>query len=157
MSIVSLVKGCPLFHEIYDKEIEQILKQCSVASFKKDEVIIQQNDTSSDIGIILAGAADILVEKNGKEQFIVSIGQGDLFGELVLINELKRTATIRATKNTDILIISYDNFYSFYSKKPAVFALMVLNLTRLITKRLKSANTLIENLSKEMQDLKKSA
>lgn len=146
MSIVNLVKGCPLFHEIYEHEIELILKNCLVASFQEGDHIITQGDESTDICILLSGKADITVTKDGVDKLITSIGEGDLFGELVLINETKRTANIIATKNCDILIMSYDSFYSLFNKKPAVFALMVLNLARLVTKRLKFANQMIEKL-----------
>ena len=154
MSIVNLVKGCPLFHEIYEHEIESILKDCLVASFEEGDYIINQGDESTDICIILSGKADITVSTDEDEKFITTIGEGDLFGELVLINEVKRTANIIATKKCDILIMSYDSFFSLYHKKPAVFALMVLNLARLVTKRLKFANKTIENLQ---ENIKKSA
>lgn len=149
MSAAMLVKGCPLFHEIYDEEIEDIIQDCLVASYSVGDYIIKQGDTSTDICVILNGKADIIVEKNGHEQYIATIGNGDMFGELVLINETKRTASIVCKEKADVLILSYENFYKFYNKKPQVFALMVLNITRLITKRLKSANQIIENLSEQ--------
>lgn len=153
MSVAELVKGCPLFHEIYDNEVEQILSSCLVASYEKDDAIINQGDTSSDICILLSGTAGIYVNKDGYRHFITDIGSGDLFGELVLINETERTADIIAKERCDVLIISYENFYSFYHKRPKVFALMVLNVTRLITKRLKGSNSIIEGLNAKFRSL----
>ncbi len=146
MSMVELVKGCSLFHEIYDDEIEDIIKHCLVASYDKADLIIKEGDSSTDICILLSGSAEITVSREGKEQFIATLNPGDIFGELVLINETKRTANIRALGICDVLILSYENFYSFYHKKPKVFSIMVLNVTRLITKRLKATNEIIEDL-----------
>ncbi|MCO4793825.1 MAG: cyclic nucleotide-binding domain-containing protein [Bacteriovoracaceae bacterium] len=159
MSVADLVKGCPLFHEIYDDEVEEILQTCLVASYEANDTIIKQGDTSSDICILLAGTAGIYVNKDGDRHFITNIGSGDLFGELVLINETERTADIIANEQCDVLIISYEDFYSFYNKRPKVFALMVLNVTRLITKRLKYSNTIIEGLNTKLKehDLKKAS
>ncbi|TNE96095.1 MAG: cyclic nucleotide-binding domain-containing protein [Deltaproteobacteria bacterium] len=153
MSVAELVKGCPLFHEIYDNEVEEILSSCVVASYEKNDAIINQGDTSSDICILLAGTAGIYVNKDGHRHFITDIGSGDLFGELVLINETERTADIVAKERCDVLIISYEDFYSFYHKRPKVFALMVLNVTRLITKRLKGSNSIIEGLNTKLRSL----
>lgn len=147
MSIANLVKGCPLFYEIYPNEIENILQSCQVASYDNGDYIIRQGDTSTDICVILSGEAVVTVEKDGHEKDVATLGKGDLFGELVLINEVERTANILATANCDILVISYETFYSFYKKKPQIFALMVLNVTRLVTKRLKAANKIIQELS----------
>tara|TARA_R110002072_G_scaffold64203_3_gene159462 strand:- start:70212 stop:70673 length:462 start_codon:yes stop_codon:yes gene_type:complete len=147
MSAAVLVKGCPLFHEIYDNEIEEIIQDCLIAQYSPGDTIIKQGDTSTDICVILSGSVDIFVEKNNDSHYIATLGKGDLFGELVLINETKRTASIICKEKCDILILSYESFYKFFHKKPKVFSLMVLNITRLITKRLKNANAIIEELN----------
>jgi len=154
MSVAQLVKGCPLFHEIYDEEIEEIIKDCFVASFKPGDLIIKQGDTSSDICVILTGEAEVVVHKGASKFSIVKLGRGDLFGELVLINETQRTADIVAIEDTDILVMTYENFFSHFSTKPQVFALMILNVTRLITKRLKASNLKIEELSQQLNQKK---
>ncbi len=150
MSIISLVKGCPLFHEIYDHEVEKILKNCVVASFKKDDHIIKQGDSGTDICIILTGEASIIVNKDGERKHIATLNSGDLFGEMVLLNETQRTADIVARTNCDVLVFGQDAFYELYSKSPQVFSLLALNLSRLITKRLKQANKIITDLSETL-------
>jgi CRP/FNR family cyclic AMP-dependent transcriptional regulator len=149
-AIANLVKGCPLFHEIYDNEVEAVLNDCLVASYSPGDVIIKQGEEGTDICVILAGKADISVDKDGNGQFIATIGKGDIFGEMVLINETKRTANITCTEKCDVLVMSFDNFYKFFSKNPSVFALMVLNVTRLITKRLKHSNSVIQDLNAKL-------
>ncbi|HIF14630.1 MAG TPA: hypothetical protein EYQ86_04645 [Bacteroidetes bacterium] len=62
-----------------------------------------------------------------------------------------------AKEETNILIISYNDFYSFFNDNPKVFALMVLNVTRMVTTRLKSANNIINNLSHELQEAKENS
>jgi CRP-like cAMP-binding protein len=153
MSAAQLVKGCPLFHEIYENEIEEIIADCYVASFEPGDAIIEQGDESTDICVLLEGEADVTVSKGGKEIKIVTLNKGDLFGEMVLINETKRTANIIAKTHCDVLVMTYDNFYHFFNKNPKVFALMVLNVTRLITKRLKNSNLIIEQLNNKIKEL----
>lgn len=150
-AIANLVKGCPLFHEIYDNEVEAVLSDCLVASYSPGDVIMKQGEDGTDICVILSGKADITVDKDGNSQFIASIGKGDIFGEMVLINETKRTANITCTENCAVLVMSFDNFYKFFSKNPSVFALMVLNVTRLITKRLKHSNHVIQELNAKLE------
>lgn len=150
-AIANLVKGCPLFHEIYDSEVEAVLKDCLVASYAPGDVIIKQGEDGTDICVILSGKADITVDKDGASQYIATISQGDIFGEMVLINETKRTANIICKEKCAVLVLSFDNFYKFFSKNPSVFALMVLNVTRLITKRLKHSNTVIQELNAKIE------
>lgn len=152
-AIANLVKGCPLFHEIYDNEVEKIISNCLVASYEPGDYIIKQGEEGTDICVILTGLADITVEKADESHFIATIGKGDIFGEMVLINETKRTANIICREKCDILIMSFENFYKFFSKNPSVFALMVLNVTRLITKRLKNSNIVVQDLNQKVLDL----
>lgn len=146
MSIAQIVKGCPLFHEIFEDEVEDIIQNCMVASFAPGDLIIKQGDSSSDICVLLSGQAEVVVNKNGTKVPIIKLNRGDLFGELVLINETQRTADIVALEETEILVITSEHFFSYFDKKPQIFALMVLNVTRLMTKRLKSSNAKIEEL-----------
>ena len=126
-----------------------------MATFKKGETIIQQGEESSDIAIILSGSASVIIkDKFDHEKVVSQLKGGELFGELVLINETRRTADIVANEETNILIISYNDFYSFFNDNPKVFALMVLNVTRMVTTRLKAANNIINNLSHELQEAK---
>jgi CRP-like cAMP-binding protein len=121
-----------------------------VASYQPGDHIITQGDTNTDICVLLQGRAKVTVNKDGNEHFIAEIGKGDLFGELVLINETERTANIIAEDQCDVLIMTYENFFSYFNKKPKVFALMVLNVTRLVTKRLKGSNQVIQKLNSEL-------
>ena len=101
----------------HDEEVEEVIQACEVATFKRGEHIIHQGEESSDIAIILDGCADVFIKDQfGKMKVITQLVKGDLFGELVLINETKRTADIVAKEETNILIISYENFYSFYTE-----------------------------------------
>lgn len=154
MSAAQLVAGCPLFHEIYDDEVEEIIADCMVASYSPGDYIIRQGDTNTDICVLLQGRAKVTVDKDGSEHYIAELSKGDLFGELVLINETERTANIIAEDQCDVLIMTYENFFSYFNKKPKVFALMVLNVTRLITKRLKGSNQAIQKLNAELSNLK---
>lgn len=156
MSAAQLVAGCPLFHEIYDNEVEEIIADCMVASFAPGDFIIKQGDTNTDICVLLQGHAKVTVNKDNEEHYIAQLGKGDLFGELVLINETQRTANIIAVDQCDVLVMTYENFFSYFHKKPKVFALMILNVTRLVTKRLKGSNEVIQNLNSEIEKLKSS-
>ncbi|MBT3984581.1 MAG: cyclic nucleotide-binding domain-containing protein [Bacteriovoracaceae bacterium] len=146
MSIVEVVKGCPLFYELYDDEILDIIKRCVVAQYNEGDFIIKQGAIGTDIFVILSGEVDVTVDTNDGQKKITSLKSGDLFGELVLINETKRTANIVCCESSKILVISYKDFYSYYQKKPKIFSILVLNVTRLLTKRLKNANLIIQEL-----------
>ena len=149
MSLTEIVKGCPLFYDLYDKEVEQILTRCLVLSFEKGENVITQGEEGEEIFIVLSG--ELEVRKVIDDGFIplIKLHGGDLFGELVLINKTMRTADVVTTQKSDILVLEYDKIFSMYEKDTKIFALLLLNLARLLTERLDNTNKLLEKLKKE--------
>ena len=138
-----IVKGCPLFAELYDEEVEEVIEACMVETHNKGDIITKQGSESSNLGIVLYGQCKIILEDEdtGETKELGTLNKNDIFGEMVLINELKRSASIVASSaEVNVLNISRDDFYRFYQENPKIFGLMTINITRLVIKRLKNAD-----------------
>jgi CRP/FNR family transcriptional regulator, cyclic AMP receptor protein len=144
MSATDLLKGCPLFYELYDSEIAKIIKKSRVSTFQSGEYIIKEGESGTELYIIVLGKASIRKVLNGKEVRLIDLSRGDLFGEMVIINELERTASVVADTECDILRISYNEIYALFKNQTQIFSLLILNLARLLTKRLKTTNIKLE-------------
>ncbi|MDA8793981.1 cyclic nucleotide-binding domain-containing protein [Bacteriovoracaceae bacterium] len=144
MSIINIIKSSPLFYELFDKEVDAIIENCNVMSLEEGQKVFAENDEGDEIFIILTGACS--VQKSGLN--LVNLGKGDLFGEMVLLDERRRTADVVASTYTDILVLSYGNIFNLYKKNPRVFSILILNLSRLLAKRLKDTSEQIKGLRK---------
>ena len=94
MAIPDLLKSCPLFFELYDKEIEKIVRSCAVYTFSDGDTIVEDGEQGDQIFVLLDGEAN--VEKALPEGRIIIQGlrAGDVFGELALMGQKTRTADI---------------------------------------------------------------
>lgn len=137
MSVISVIKGCPLFHEFYDEEIERIIEQCEVAQYAEGEYIFHDGDSGNDVVILLSGKAHVLKGS----RVLAEISKGDMLGELALINQGGRNADVVAVAPTDILMIRYDFIYDLFHQDPKVFSLFFVNLSRILARRLIMAGT----------------
>lgn len=151
MSILKTVKGSPLFYDLYDDEIIKIVENCSVKSLVKGDFVFKDGEEGGELYIILSGNA---IVKKGEYE-LTTLRKGDLFGELVLLHEKKRNADVVADNFTDILIIDYNTIFNMYEESPKIFALIILNLSRLLAKRLKGAGETIKDLKIELSEIKK--
>ncbi|RKW24615.1 cyclic nucleotide-binding domain-containing protein, partial [Candidatus Gracilibacteria bacterium] len=79
-----------------DKEIiDNIIKNCEVRKYLQGEIIIMEHEESNGEGYILkSGNVEIIIGG----QKVAELGFGDIFGEIALLNEENRTATVRALK-----------------------------------------------------------
>ena len=143
MSIINVIKGSPLFFELFDEEIESIVEDCGVLNLEEGDYIFKEGDEGNELFLILSGSA--LVKKG--DVTLVELKKGDLFGEMVLLDERIRTADIVAKTYTDVLVLSYDVIFSIFKKNPKIFSLLMLNLCRLLAKRLKGSSEEIKRLN----------
>ena len=58
MAVRELLRSCPLFFELYDKEIDKIVKKCSVHSFQQGEVIVRDGDEGEEPRNVLHGGPE---------------------------------------------------------------------------------------------------
>ena len=142
MSVLETVKGCPLFYELYDAEILKIVERCKVLSLQPGDVIFSEGDVGHELYMILNGRA--LVKKNGQE--IAKLRKGDLFGEMVLLKEHDRKATTVSSNFTDVLVVDYDQIFGTFESNTKIFALLMLNLSRMLATRLAKAGAVIAEM-----------
>lgn len=150
MAMSDLLAGCPLFYELYDKEIEKIARACEVYTFQKGEFLVRDNDEGHEIYVVLDGRA--IVQKESKKGLIQiqPLSKGDVFGEMVLVDENIRSADIVADSTCSVLEISYETIFQLFKSDPRIFGLLQLNLSRLIAKRLRASNEIIKEIREKL-------
>jgi CRP/FNR family cyclic AMP-dependent transcriptional regulator len=146
MSVLQIVKGSPLFYELYDEEILKIVEKCRVLNLQEGDYIFKDGDSGDEIFLILNGSA--VVQKKGNT--LAKLRKGDLFGEMVLLKENERKADIMADNFTDILVLKYDDIFGLYGNNNKVFSILMLNLARMLATRLKKAGESIGELKVEL-------
>jgi CRP/FNR family cyclic AMP-dependent transcriptional regulator len=93
---IELVRGIPLFSDLSRKEAEEIARTFKERSFSAGEVIAAEGQRGIGFFVIESGTAK--VTRGGEDR--VMLGPGDYFGEIALIDDGPRTATV--TADTDL-------------------------------------------------------
>lgn len=78
--------------------------------FAKGEVIFRKGDVGDFLYIIVDGRVEILEEKTGKQIQLATLGKGEFFGEMALLRQKKRTATVRCIEDCEIIAIRKADF-----------------------------------------------
>lgn len=151
MATTDQIKRCFLFFELLDDEIELVVKNCFVKTFTNGQVIFQEDEISRDFYVILSGKVRLTKNINGREVDIMVMNKGEALGESVLVDESKRMMNIIASGNVDLLVIDQNTVFSLYEKHPRIFAIIMLNLSRMLTKRLHKSNLTIANMHEKLK------
>ena len=107
----------------------------SQVHYEAGEVIFRQGDLGDALYIILKGNVEVLLEEDGKESVIARLGDGEYFGEMALLKERSRSATIRCTGPTDLLALRQGDFHTLVANLPE----MRHGFTKVMRKRLSTS------------------
>jgi len=99
--------------------------------FKAGDIIMRQGDTSSSAYIIEDGEVEIIVDKSGKLMRMGTRGAGGIVGEMALVDQGPRTATVKATKDCILMEITVEDFTRRIKRAdPVMSMIMQVILTR---------------------------
>jgi CRP/FNR family transcriptional regulator, cyclic AMP receptor protein len=119
---IDFLKNVELFSSLTDDELQEVCKMVIVEEFKKNEVILREEDANDYMYIILIGKVKVMQATEDGKEIILAIHRSDeFFGEISLIDGKTSPATVLATENSLIAIVSKKDFYSLLSNQPKVF------------------------------------
>src|SRR6185369_11697350 len=112
------------------------IEKC-INEYATGEVIFEEGSTGRELFVVLDGKVDIAKTDGASRTVIVSLGKGEFFGEMAVIDGSARSASaIAATADTRVMRINHARFVYLVSQQPA-FALMVMDA---LSKRLRASN-----------------
>ena len=115
----------------------------STQIFNKDDVIIEEGSLSNDAYIIESGSVEVSkILPDGKIQIITKLDKNDIFGEMGLIDQLPRSATVRALEDCSVSVMTPDDFNSIAKKNPKA----LMPILKVLAKRLRHALKTIEKV-----------
>ena len=136
-----LVKGLyELSFSEEDQFPDDLLDKLSF-SFKKNEYVIKQGDTTRDLYIILSGQANIMQKVEGKSEKIDTVSHGDFIGEMSMFDGLPRSADVIAM--SDLLVLKFDpiNFHLLFQLHSRWSMDILMNLAKRVEQRRKELET----------------
>jgi NADH dehydrogenase len=87
--------------------------------FEAGEIVFNQGDLGDNVYVIEKGQCEVVQDRGAGEQHVADLGAGDYFGEMAVLEDASRNATIRVTKPMDVLLIPKKDFNQLKSSVPA--------------------------------------
>ncbi|MDR0600481.1 MAG: cyclic nucleotide-binding domain-containing protein [Treponema sp.] len=142
-----------LFGGLLEGQIQQILPLMETVRYRAREEIIQEGTPNDKIRFILEGRIEIV--KGGVK--LAEFGVGETFGEMEVLDVMPSVATVRALTDTAVLSISNRNLRDIYKADLQCFSLMIMNLARDLSRKLRHMDERAEEESRETAPPEKTA
>jgi CRP/FNR family transcriptional regulator, cyclic AMP receptor protein len=113
---VELLKKVPLFSKLNKQGLQQVAQIADELDLPAGKEMATEGDRGREFFVLLNGEAE--VTKQGTR--INTMKKGDFFGEIALVTKMPRTATVTATSDVDVLVITERDFDALLKKTPEI-------------------------------------
>jgi CRP/FNR family cyclic AMP-dependent transcriptional regulator len=113
---VEIIKRAPLFWSCSKRQLQQIAQLADEIDLREGKEMTRQGERGREFFVLLEGDADVI--KNGRR--INQLGAGDFFGEIALVSDTPRTATVTATSPVRALVITDRSFRRLMQDQPEI-------------------------------------
>lgn len=143
VTLVELLRRSSLFAELSEVELEALARTAEAREFARDEVIFAMNEPADGLFVVAAGRVKVSIPSTeGKEIIIATLGPGQFFGEMALLDDEPRSASVAAQLPTSTYRIRRAEFERLLDAHPAI----ARKLLRELSQRLRRANAQMESL-----------
>jgi len=129
---VLFLKSVELFSHIPGEDLAQVAAIAQEVNFEKGALVIQEGEVGDSMYLVVEG--EVMIHKLG--QTITHLGEREAFGEMALLDNEPRSASVTAVRDTTCLKIDRDDVYELMSEKVEI----AHGIIRVLTQRLRQAD-----------------
>lgn len=133
---VELLRRIPLFRAMAPARLKLLAFTSERITFRPAQSLFHQGEVAEAAYVILEGEADVVVESNGKSICVATVGRDSFVGEISILCDVPRTATVIAKGPLQTLKIGREEFLNLLQEFPE----MAIDMMRVLAERL-SATT----------------
>ncbi len=134
---VKMLKLVPLFAGVSPAKLKLLAFTSERVVYRADEILFAQGDTGDAAFVILSGRAEVLVDGPAGPIRVAELHENAIVGEIAILCDVARTATVKAVSQVEALRISKDNFFKLLTDFPE----MTIEMVRVLADRLSQTTT----------------
>ncbi len=143
MALLDLLRAVGLFSGLTDDQLQRLIDISHQEHYNDADIIFRQGAEGDKLYLIREGQVEILIRRKPHEQerSQVFLGRGQMFGEMALLDQGKRSATVRCSQEDTILhSISRDSFIDLCNSDTSIGYVMMRNLAMDLSFKLRHSN-----------------
>jgi CRP/FNR family transcriptional regulator, cyclic AMP receptor protein len=154
-TIEEVLARIPVFESLKPKELRQVAAIVHRRQFAAGEYIVRQNDPGLGMYVIEKGEVSVMLEENGSTKQLASLCEGEFFGEIALLDESPRSATVIAHTESALIGFFRPDLFDLIEKSPATGLKIVLRLAEMLGERLRNSNLELSKLRAQLNALQR--
>lgn len=150
---LQLLRGVSLFRELPEEDIRRIDAACSLRRFSPGAMIFAEGAPGQEFFIVLEGEVDIWKDHDSADRdLLATCGPGQAFGELALIDDDPRSATVVARDEVSVLVVDRADFHRVIQSSGSIALSVMQSLSGMVRER---TDRFIQNLRERNRHLER--
>jgi predicted acylesterase/phospholipase RssA/CRP-like cAMP-binding protein len=137
--LLTLLADVPFFAVLDEAVRQELATQLEPVHMAAGQVVFQQGDPGDGLYLVVSGRLRVSVAADGPERMLYDLGRGAIVGEMALLTDRPRAATVHAVRDSDLLLLRVSSFTSLLERSPA----LVSGIMRLLVDRVLAVNRLL--------------
>ena len=150
-SLFTILQRIPIFRDLKNRELRAVERILHQRNYQPGEVVFQQGNPGVGMYIIHSGQVEVVFEPTG--QILAELSDGEFFGELGLIDESPRSATVVVKSECKLFGFFQSDLRDLIDRNPQLGVKIVMQLVSTIGERLKRSNEQVQDLRTELHNL----
>lgn len=149
---IELLRQMPIFGGLKSETLEFLLDLSKEVFVAEGDYFFRERETGKSVFVLESGLAQVHRLRAGKPVVLRQLGEGDCFGEMALIDFLPRSASVMAETNCQAIEIHAKSLIQLYKKDVEQYAMIMMNLGREVSRRLRSAGDRLFELEQNLRE-----
>jgi CRP/FNR family transcriptional regulator, cyclic AMP receptor protein len=143
-AVIDLLIEIPMFDQIKADDLKILARNMNFMDFQPREVIFTEGDKGDFVCFVTRGALDV-VKKNekGKDVVIATLGKGRSLGEMSIIDDFPRSATVKAKTQSTLLILTRKNFDQMLEQHPQIGVKLLKGIAKFLSMNMRKTSSLL--------------
>jgi len=141
-AIIDLLISIPIFDTLDSDELRLATRYMNLMDGKPGEIIFKEGDQGNYVCFVVEGALEVIKGVDTRHQVVIAtLGKNRSIGEMAVIDDFPRSATVRAQKPSTLLILTRDGFDSILEEHPRTGVKILKGLARLLSQNLRKTSS----------------
>ena len=140
---VLILKSAPLFAGLDGEELAALAEIALEKEFAPGEIMFEEGEAAHHLYVIVQGQVEVFRRADSSEYHVATLGEEECFGEMAILEDAPRSASVRALESTSVLKIDRESFRELITERPQIaFAIF-----RILSGRLRHMNLEVEHVA----------
>ena len=137
-----LILNIPIFSRLRSDELRNVKKYFHLLELIPGETVFKEGDTGDYVCFVVDGTLDVVKKSETGESIVIStLSKGGSIGEMAVIDELPRSATVKARTKSTLITLSQENFNYILAEHSTIGVKVLKGIARLLSMNLRKTSS----------------